>query len=488
MKRAICLLLLGMGLRPGIVAQPGTAPEAQLNRYLDSIRNEKALLIAFFSAMPKGGDLHHHFSGSVYGETFLATLEQNDFWIHPATLAINATAPKRHRRDWAPVSRLIAAGDYPAIRRRLLQRWSVLDYDQLPQVSPDDQFFGSFPAFHPAVRPSLVQGLVNIRERALRENVQYIETMFTGAECREAPFGKGEDTNALLRYIQLQQDEVALYQVFDLLYQDLKDAGFAQCAAGYNAWVQHLHDSLGLEDDRFVMRYQNYVLRTQTPERVFVDMALNFESAAQSSLIVGVNIVAPEHDPVALRDYWLHMHMFRYLSRKYPKVKKALHAGELTLGLVPPEELTWHIRAAAEIAGANRIGHGVDLPYEQDWAGLLAELRRNDIAVEINLSSNAFILGVSGDEHPLRLFRRAGVPLVISTDDAGVLRNNLSEQYVRLAHDYPEVTYSDIKRLVYNSIRYSFIEEDSLKTELQRRLDEQFAAFETAMTAWMDGR
>jgi adenosine deaminase len=37
---------------------------------------------------------------------------------------------------------------------------------------------------------------------------------------------------------------------------------------------------------------------------------------------------------------------------------------ELTLGLVQPEDLTSHINDAVYTAGANRIGHGVDMAYE----------------------------------------------------------------------------------------------------------------------------
>jgi adenosine deaminase len=179
--------------------------------------------------------------------------------------------------------------------------------------------------------------------------------------------------------------------------------------------------------------------------------------------------------------------MYRYLSQKYPSVNKALHAGELALGQVPPEELTWHIRSAINIAGAGRIGHGVDLPYERDWPQLLDTMRRLGVAVEINLSSNDFILGIEKDEHPLPLYHRAGVPMVISTDDAGILRSNLTEQYVRLARDYPGIGYSDVKRFVYNSIEYSFLEDPSLKKSLKRHLDEDFDAFEKKMKNWILG-
>ena len=45
--------------------------------------------------------------------------------------------------------------------------------------------------------------------------------------------------------------------------------------------------------------------------------------------------------------------------------------------------------------------------------GLLAEMRTRQVAVEINLTSNEFILGVKGQAHPILLYRHAGVPFVM---------------------------------------------------------------------------
>ena len=104
-----------------------------------------------------------------------------------------------------------------------------------------------------------------------------------------------------------------------------------------------------------------------------------------------------------MKDYWLHMLMFKYLHSLYPDVKYTLHAGELTLGLVPPEELTWHISGAVYTAGANRIGHGVDMAYEANCYDLLRYMSKNKIPVEINLVSNEFILKVKDDRHPITL-------------------------------------------------------------------------------------
>jgi adenosine deaminase/adenosine deaminase CECR1 len=93
---------------------------------------------------------------------------------------------------------------------------------------------------------------------------------------------------------------------------------------------------------------------------LFKNLVVAFISADSSPLMAGVNIVSPE-DATSMKDYWLHMVMFNYCHTKFPDVKYSMHAGELTLGLVQPEDLTSHINDAVYTAGANRIGHGVDM-------------------------------------------------------------------------------------------------------------------------------
>ncbi|HEX8785299.1 MAG TPA: adenosine deaminase, partial [Telluria sp.] len=222
--------------------------------------------------------------------------------------------------------------------------------------------------------------------------------------------------------------------------------------------------------------YQTYVLRLLNPSQVFSSMLAGFKAASKDSKIVGVNIVGQESSMVSMRDYTLHMKMFRFLKTIYPNVKIDLHAGELALGDVPPEDLQYHIDQALNIAGANRIGHGIDLAHESNVVGILKEMRAKDIPVEINLTSNAFIEGVQGENHPITLYRRYGVPYVISTDDAGVTRHNLSNEYVLFASRY-KPSYAELKKASYNSIRYSFLP-DADKARLTRQLDTRFARFE----------
>ncbi len=93
--------------------------------------------------------------------------------------------------------------------------------------------------------------------------------------------------------------------------------------------------------------------------------------------VVGLNFVAPEDDPVSLADYTLQMRMLEYLHGAMPDTNVSLHAGELTLGLVPPEDLRFHVRQAVELGHAKRIGHGVDVMYESILLGLLREMARS---------------------------------------------------------------------------------------------------------------
>jgi adenosine deaminase/adenosine deaminase CECR1 len=154
-----------------------------------------------------------------------------------------------------------------------------------------------------------------------------------------------------------------------------------------------------------------------------------------------------------------------------------MHAGEITEGFVKPEDLMYHISDAVYIAKAQRIGHGIDIAYEKNNYQLLNHMSKKQIAVEINLSSNEYILGIKNDAHPLMLYYRFHVPIVISTDDAGVNRSSLTEQYVLLASRYKNISYTDIKNFVYNSFTYSFLS-NTKKQALKKDLDERFKKFE----------
>ena len=448
------------------------AMEAQTaDQYLEKIRNNTAELRAFFSQMPKGGDLHHHYSGSVYAETYIQNAIDQDMYVNKATLQVNADST-----SWPRFSAL-SASDKTKVREGWMHLWSVKDYNGV-SYPPEELFFESFGKFGPATKGSLETGLMEIKNRAKEEHVDYIETMFTSIPCPVKMDGLKRFTG-LLRACEQNHDDVLAGRYLDTMYTQLMSLAVSDCAVQYNTQVvDALHGGLALDDSTFTMRFQNYVSRTAEPVDVFKNLLVAFESCNRNRLETGVNIVGQEENENSMKDYWLDMQMYRYLHTKYPDVKYAMHAGELTLGVVKPEDLTWHINEAVRTAGANRIGHGVDMPYEKNCYELLRYMSRHSIPVEINLSSNEFILGVKGDAHPISLYRKFHVPIVISSDDAGILRSNLTEQYVLLAKRYPDIKYAEIKKFVYNSIRYSFIKEDGVKKKLLAQLDKEFKEFE----------
>jgi adenosine deaminase len=88
-------------------------------------------------------------------------------------------------------------------------------------------------------------------------------------------------------------------------------------------------------------------------------------------------------------------------------------------------------------------------------------MAQRGVAVEINLTSNDISPGVRGADHPLTLYRQAGVPWTLAADDEGVFRIDLTHEYVRAALEQ-HLTYLDLKQSARNGITYSFLPGESL--------------------------
>src|ERR1700751_134027 len=162
-----------------------------------------------------------------------------------------------------------------------------------------------------------------------------------------------------------------------------------------------------------------------------------------------------------MTDYALQMRMVDFLHGLYPKVRITLHAGEIAPGLVTYEGLCCHVRLAVNEGHAERIGHGVDVMYENRPNDLLKELASKHVMVEINLTSNDVILGVTGNSHPFPLYRKFGVPVALSTDDEGVARIDLTHQYLRAVQTY-NLHYADLKKLARTGLEHAFLPGPSL--------------------------
>jgi len=444
-----------LGTAPVAALAQTTRPvssEARTAAYLDRIAASPPRLRIFLQAMPKGGDLHNHGGGSIYAEDFL-------HWAAEAGLCIATDTDRIVDPPCDAPNRVPAAGLDRSYARysRMIDALSTRGFESGvgdPRVSGYDRFFATFDAFSAIGRSTAGKTFARTREQAAADHVDYVE-LSTGARAAMALVAKigdgdAEDFAAMLATLEpLLPQAVATtrsdYDAFEREAATIDGCGGATPAP-----------ACGVE-----MRYLYTALRTLQPRQVFAQLALGFALAQADPRFVGVNIAAPEHDPIAIRDYALHMRMLAFLKARYPAVRLSLHAGELTLGLVPPRDLAFHIRDAVAVAGARRIGHGVDIAYEADAPALLQRMARERVAVEINLISNAVILGVKGAAHPLSLYREAGVPVVLSTDDEGVSRSDMTNEYVRAVTEQG-LRYADLKQIVRNGLEYSFLPGASL--------------------------
>ncbi|MES2207363.1 MAG: adenosine deaminase [Pseudomonadota bacterium] len=438
-------------------------------------------LILLMNRIPKGADLHHHYSGALYAETYLKWVGEKQYCIYkdylPSLKIEKYTVEKQAFDTLSEASKNICLKADMIYRntdfyRELLSQWSDSNYDSAyaSKTPPDQHFFDTFKYFNDISELNYSAGLEELKTRAKNENVQYLETMLKSAPSF-TPAEFENKINAL--NAESSEDEInELLEKFSAFLNT--NTEFKSKISAYISMLEQA--SRDIDDEEFTLRFQSYASRNNPPIKVFSSLYGAFLAAQSTPKIVGINLVGPENGYVAMRDYSLHMKMFQFLKKRFPHTPLALHAGELSLGMVPPEGLTHHINEAVHIASANRIGHGVDIVHETNAYSLLKTMKEKNVVVEINLSSNAFILGIQKETHPITLYQNYNIPIVISSDDAGISRNNLSQEYFLFTSRY-KPSYQTLKKVIYNSIHYSFLS-PSNKTRELKKLDKNFQVFE----------
>ena len=180
--------------------------------------------------------------------------------------------------------------------------------------------------------------------------------------------------------------------------------------------------------------------------------------------MVGDQLVGAEDDFAAMADYADQMRIFAFVRGLYPKVHLSLHAGELTLGLVPPEGLCCHVSQAVETAGTDRVGHGVDVMDEDGRRRCSRTWRPSTCWWRSTSPATPMCSASSGEDHPFQTYRKYGVPVALSTDDEGIERIDLTNEYVRAVETY-DLSYADLKQLARASLEHSFLPGASLWQE-----------------------
>lgn len=395
--------------------------------------------------MPKGADLHNHVSGAVYAENLIEAAAQDSLCVDAGTSTILKPTSEKGACAAGQSSAQTAEADNQLFNS-LIDGLSMRDF--VPgRESAHDHFFATFAKFDAVkLNGKLVADVVR---RAADQNESYLELMALA----------GGSAAALGKRVGFDRD-------FETTAAKLRESGIDSVVSAFRARLDQIEverkTALGCNETpdsppcKVVVHYIFQGLRETPKEQIFAQILAGFMFASTDPHVVGFNLVQPEDGVISMRDYSQQMRMVEYAKRLYPKVHVTLHAGELALGLVPPEGLRFHIREAIEVGHAERIGHGTSVMYEHDAAGLLALMKRQSVAVEVNLTSNDVILGVSGNDHPFPVYRKYGVPVTLSTDDEGVSRTHLTREYQRAVMTY-HLSYPDVKQIVRNSLEYSFL-------------------------------
>jgi hypothetical protein len=402
------------------------------------------LLYAFLRQIPKGGDLHSHLSGAVYAESMIRWAAEDGLCIDQKTL--EATRPPCDALTGRPEAK--QAFTDTVLYRSTVDAWSMRNWQYSGQ-SGHDHFFDTFQKFDLATKKRRGEMLAEVAGRAAAGRVSYLELMFTP---------EGGSVGALAARTGWDDDFSIMRS--KLLAQGMKDI-LVTVKNEMDRAEKVMRQQLKCGDQPdpgcgVAVRYLYQVLRGMPREVVFAQMLAGFELFSADPRFVGLNLVMPEDAYVPMTDFPVQMRMLDYFHSVYPQAKLTLHAGELAPGMVPPEGLRFHIRDSVKTAHAKRIGHGVAVLYEEGCFDLLREMARRQILVEIMLTSNDVILGVKGKEHPLKTYIRSGVPVALATDDEGVSRSEMTQEYQRAVADQG-LGYLQLKRMARNSLEYAFI-------------------------------
>ena len=448
-------------------AQPGVrsrgASEQRAASYFESIRKSPPKQLAFLLKMPKGGDLHNHLSGAIYAEHYIEWAAQAGLCVNNRTMALTVPAsPSKCADQQTPATTALTSS---VLYRQMIDAWSMRNW-QLSGQSGHDHFFDAFGSFGAATYNNSGKMLAEAVKSAARGKVSYVELMLTP---------DGTATGVVSSQIG---EKVGWDGSFESTLSKLKANGIDNAAA---VGIKNLQ-AMEAEKNQLLkcgtpqadpgcsvtIRYVAQVSRNSSLGQVFAQMVTGLALANDpQSKVVATNLVQGEDGLNSMQNFSLHMEMLKFLRPLYPRARVTLHAGELAPGLVPPDGLMFHIRGSVMVARAERIGHGVDIMHETDPFELLKEMARRNVMVEICLSSNDLILGISGSRHPLATYLEYGVPVALATDDEGVSRSEISMDFLKAAEDQG-LGYLQLKTMARNSLQYSFITGQSLWSEGRR--------------------
>jgi len=408
-------------------------------------------LYRFLYAMPKGGDLHNHLSGSGFPEWWyeLALAEEargyryytkvridncrpyggNEFGPDPYLLLFrNISGIEWERLDACEQGEYRALGDLDGEQKAGWLHSIRLDQ---PHEGRDEFFQTHWQRLNALLyNPYLIAEILYRNMEAFgAEGLLYLETQSPALN-----FVKPDGT-------PFTGDEVVAIYKERMARADARATG-----------VQ--------------VRLQYALLRFVPDAEQALETIYGFV-ARNRDLYVGVNMVGREDNSKGYPLRFLDTYRKLRLRQDVPL---SIHGGEF-------EKPNSHVRDTL-LLGARRIGHGLNLISDPQT---LLLMRMGPYLVETNLISNLLLGYVpSYDAHPFPEYLRTGVPVALSTDDRGMWESNMSDEFFVAVREF-DLTWAEILLLSRNSLAYGFMEED-VKKRLLAQFDKNIQRFERRFT------
>lgn len=392
----------------------------------------------FLNKMPKGADLHLHASGAVSTEKLVELAKTKHYCINKQ---FEISEPIDNKCSHAYFTDYFFQSPY--YRQKAVEAWSMQNFHQTPLEDNKTHFFKTFEKFSFLPAKSWPKVIADVVDKAHDQHIQYLELMVS-------MHGKKPSISF----------SAQKHHIGDVLHdkncqQYIKEN--IQYFRGLKKQVQAQTPWLGEDVD---VSWILEIKRNQSFDEFWVDAVMVYAIANRVHDIVAVNMVQPEYDGYAQSDYIKQMQFLHLLSQYFPNVKLVLHAGEVPTELVNQDGVS-HLQTALDYLEPKRIGHGTDLMHEKDPGKILSLMKNKDIAVEINLTSNEQILEIKLDAHPLRNYLKGEVPVVISSDDPGVSRNDLSHEYFKAITEQ-HMSLKEMIQANRNSLTYSLLQGKSI--------------------------
>ncbi|NIF06594.1 adenosine kinase [Chryseobacterium sp. Tr-659] len=391
---------------------------------------EKSKLFEVFQSMPKGGLLHTHSGGFTdvkwviaaarkYNECYVYDQKDNDQYIF-GQLAFfeKGKVPK----GFVSLDKKLTAE--PGFEKEL-QELLILKRDNLCSYSDywiefEKRFkrINLLLPYRPFFKEYYLKGFQDL----VKNKVQHLEIRFIFDELYDFEHGK----YALKTSIT-----------------DLQDI------------VKKIH----LSDPQFSLKLIYSSFKFLDPESIEKQLEIAYQFKKEfPDMISGFDLVADEAAGNSIYSFQKDWTKLKDLNKKYGvDLPLFLHAGEST---------SVFNKNVLDISLLNnkRIGHGLNLIY---FPKAMEQIKKQDKLVEVSPISNQ-VLGYVSDlrNHPARVLLSNGVQCSINSDDPSVYGYDGLSYDFWAAFVYWELDMKALKKLVFNSINYSSLNDNERKQAL----------------------